>query len=105
MAAYASIGEKFGIIYTCNCGWLNWGHSYPGSSRPPVGTANLWNSSLLSAVPPTLLAGLAAPLTDAAPTVRQGTSAPAARCPPLHRLVMRGTVAQLVQRHILGAGP
>ena len=46
MADYGSIGEKFGIIYTCNCGWLDRGHSYPGSSRPPVGTANLWNSIL-----------------------------------------------------------
>jgi hypothetical protein len=44
VADYASIGEKFGIIYTCNCGWLDRGHSYTGSARPPVGTDNLWKS-------------------------------------------------------------
>jgi len=46
VADYASIGEKFGIIYTCNCGSLDRGHSYTGSSRPPVGTDNLWNNIL-----------------------------------------------------------
>jgi hypothetical protein len=46
MAGYASIGEKFGIIYTCNCGWLDRGHSSTRSSRAMVGTDWLWNSLL-----------------------------------------------------------
>ena len=46
MADYASIGAKFGIIYSCNCGWLDRGHSSTRSSRPTVGTDWLWNSLL-----------------------------------------------------------
>jgi hypothetical protein len=46
MADYTQIGGKFGIIYTCNCGWLDRGHSHTGSSRPLVGTDNLWKSIL-----------------------------------------------------------
>jgi hypothetical protein len=35
------IGKKFGVIYTCNCGWLDRAHSYPFSSRPGVGVDSL----------------------------------------------------------------
>ena len=44
MAKFTDIGGKFGIIYTCNCGWLDLGHLYTRSSRPGVGAASLWNS-------------------------------------------------------------
>lgn len=45
MADYASIGEKFGIIYTCNCGWLDRAHSYSAPVRRPwVGAESLWRS-------------------------------------------------------------
>ena len=44
MAKFTDIGGKFGIIYTCNCGWLDRGHLHTTSSRPGVGTASLWNS-------------------------------------------------------------
>jgi hypothetical protein len=29
VADYASIREKFGIIYTCNCGWLDHPPMFP----------------------------------------------------------------------------
>lgn len=44
MAGYSEIGAPFEIIYTCNCGWLDRGHSFTGSSRPLVGVPNLWRS-------------------------------------------------------------
>jgi len=42
MADYSKIGEDFGIIYTCNCGWLDRAHSYPDSKCAGMGVANLW---------------------------------------------------------------
>jgi hypothetical protein len=45
VADYSSIGEKFGIIYTCNCGWLDRAHSYPAATkRTWVGLDTLWNN-------------------------------------------------------------
>ena len=57
MADYASIGENFGIIYSCNCGWLDRGHSHTRSSRPPVGTDLLWNNVLAERGPADKLNG------------------------------------------------
>lgn len=34
--------KKYGLIYTCNAGWLDLGHLNPESSRPEIGAANLW---------------------------------------------------------------
>lgn len=42
MADISDIGTKFGIIYTCHCGWLDRAHSHPWSKRPDRGTASLW---------------------------------------------------------------
>jgi len=46
VADYSSIGKNFGLIYTCNCGWFDRGHSHPESKRPGMGTANLWKTIL-----------------------------------------------------------
>jgi hypothetical protein len=46
VATDTQIGDRHGIIYTCNCGWLDRGHASTRSSRPPVGTDWLWNSLL-----------------------------------------------------------
>lgn len=43
MANINDIGKKFGIIYTCNCGWLDHAHSNPWSKRPGMGVANFWD--------------------------------------------------------------
>ena len=32
----------YGLIYTCNAGWLDLGHLNPHSTRPMIGAANLW---------------------------------------------------------------
>jgi len=47
MANYNDIGGKFGIIYTCNCGWLDRAHSYttPNPDKT-IGAANLWMNLL-----------------------------------------------------------
>jgi hypothetical protein len=44
MAEYNAIGEPFGLIYTCNCGWLDRGHASTRSTRPDVGVPSLWNA-------------------------------------------------------------
>ncbi len=33
---------KRGLIYTCNGGWIDFGHLNPSSSRPTIGAENLW---------------------------------------------------------------
>jgi nucleoid-associated protein YgaU len=35
---------KYGLIYTCRCGWIDVGHAYPQSADPTQGAANLWNN-------------------------------------------------------------
>lgn len=35
-------GNRRGLTYTCNCGWLDLGHMDPTSSQPFVGAADLW---------------------------------------------------------------
>jgi hypothetical protein len=35
---------NYGLIYTCNAGWLDLGHLNPNSSRPEIGAANLWRA-------------------------------------------------------------
>lgn len=44
MANYNDIGAKFGIVYTCNCGWLDRAHSHPWSNRPGMGAAAFWQT-------------------------------------------------------------
>lgn len=34
--------RRFGLVYTCNAGWLDLGHLNPESTRPEIGAANLW---------------------------------------------------------------
>lgn len=33
---------KRGLVYTCNGGWIDFGHLNPSSSRPTIGAENLW---------------------------------------------------------------
>lgn len=33
----------YGLIYTCNCGWLDLGHLNPNNARNNIGAANLWS--------------------------------------------------------------
>lgn len=53
MANYNDIGTKWGIIYTCNCGWLDRAHSYatPNPDKT-IGAANLWMNLLKEDGPP-----------------------------------------------------
>lgn len=37
---------NYGLIYTCNGGWLDLGHLNPNSTRTEIGAANLWRSLL-----------------------------------------------------------
>ena len=37
-----NLTKKFGLIYTCNCGWIDLGHLNPENVRPEIGAANLW---------------------------------------------------------------
>lgn len=37
-----NLKENFGLIYTCNCGWIDLGHLNPENPRPEIGAANLW---------------------------------------------------------------
>lgn len=34
--------ENYGLIYTCNAGWLDLGHLNPNNPRPEIGAHNLW---------------------------------------------------------------
>lgn len=34
--------SKFGLIYTCNCGWVDLGHLNPTNTRMEIGATNLW---------------------------------------------------------------
>jgi len=36
------MATKSGIIYTCECGWVDLGHANPYSKSPDVGADNLW---------------------------------------------------------------
>ncbi|WP_150522800.1 hypothetical protein [Roseibium sediminis] len=33
---------NYGLVYTCNCGWLDLGHLNPTNNDPLIGAANLW---------------------------------------------------------------
>lgn len=35
-------GNRRGLTYTCNCGWLDLGHMDPESTQPFVGASDLW---------------------------------------------------------------
>ncbi|CAN7611172.1 hypothetical protein LJR129_004618 [Acidovorax sp. LjRoot129] len=37
-----AISKDFGLIYTCNLGWLDLGHMNPNSTRAHTGAATLW---------------------------------------------------------------
>ena len=43
---YQTLGSwkdvTYGLIYTCNAGWLDFGHLNPYNDRPEIGAANLW---------------------------------------------------------------
>ena len=34
--------KKYGLIYTCNCGWIDLGHLNPENKRKEIGATNLW---------------------------------------------------------------
>lgn len=34
--------RRYGLLYTCNAGWIDLGHLNPYSARPEIGAANLW---------------------------------------------------------------
>lgn len=34
--------KNYGLIYTCNCGWVDLGHLTPTNSRLIIGATNLW---------------------------------------------------------------
>lgn len=36
------VGNRRGLTYTCNCGWLDLGHMDPSSAQPFVGANDLW---------------------------------------------------------------
>jgi hypothetical protein len=35
-------GAKYGVVYTCRCGWVDVGHGTASSSRPFIGADKLW---------------------------------------------------------------
>ncbi len=41
---YSRLDDRanYGLVYTCNCGWLDLGHLSPTSTNPLLGAANLW---------------------------------------------------------------
>lgn len=38
----SNLTKKFGLIYTCNCGWIDLGHLNPENKREEIGASNLW---------------------------------------------------------------
>ena len=38
----ANLMAKYGLVYTCNCGWVDLGHLTPTNPRKEIGAANLW---------------------------------------------------------------
>lgn len=38
----SNLGKKYGLIYTCNCGWVDLGHLNPDNKRKEIGATNLW---------------------------------------------------------------
>ena len=38
----ANLMEKYGLIYTCNCGWIDFGHLTSSNARKEIGAENLW---------------------------------------------------------------
>lgn len=53
--AYSTSGSwanvNYGLIYTCNAGWLDLGHLNPYNKRALIGAANLWASVKNGGVP------------------------------------------------------
>lgn len=43
--------KRFGLIYTCNAGWIDLGHLNPHSARPEIGAANLWRQVAAEGAP------------------------------------------------------
>ena len=43
--------KNYGLIYTCNCGWLDLGHLNPDSNNSIIGAANLWSQVSIVARP------------------------------------------------------
>ncbi len=39
-----TLATKYGMIYSCKCGWVDIGHANPVSSRANQGAVNLWNA-------------------------------------------------------------
>ncbi len=42
----ATLESRAGLIYTCNCGWIDLGHLNPENARMEIGAANLWKQML-----------------------------------------------------------
>ncbi len=47
----ANLYKSFGLIYTCNAGWIDLGHLDPGNPRIEIGAANLWKQILAEGKP------------------------------------------------------
>jgi hypothetical protein len=43
--------RRFGLVYTCNAGWLDLGHLNPESTRAEIGAANLWRQVAAEGAP------------------------------------------------------
>ena len=37
-----ALSQTYGLVYTCNLGWLDLGHMNPESTRPHTGASALW---------------------------------------------------------------
>ncbi|GKS89256.1 MULTISPECIES: hypothetical protein [unclassified Acidovorax] len=37
-----ALSQNYGLVYTCNLGWLDLGHMHPESTRPHTGASALW---------------------------------------------------------------
>ncbi|MCW5747003.1 MAG: hypothetical protein KIT36_12490 [Alphaproteobacteria bacterium] len=42
----ANIGNRTGVVYTCNCGWLDMGHANPRKAAAYIGAVSLWEQFL-----------------------------------------------------------
>jgi hypothetical protein len=42
----ANVGNRTGVVYTCNCGWLDMGHANPRKAAEYIGAVSLWEQFL-----------------------------------------------------------
>jgi len=44
-----NLKKRFGLVYTCNCGWIDLGHLNSVNIRPEIGAQNLWRQLIQEA--------------------------------------------------------